>query len=194
MFQNLARVVAVGVVMAVSAPAGAVTFDVLFDDDGASDGVQPGDSVVGSGTISFDDPGGTGSFDFFALTGVSLFFEFDIGPSFTEADIETTTGTDVLLSGTPGNRDLVFSGSGDGPFLGSLDLINADGVGLSFGPTDFEGLYQLRLAEQGGEQEGPSLFGDYQASESPSQIPLPGGLALLLGGLAGLGLAARRAG
>lgn len=192
MFQNLARALAVSVIMSVSAPVGAVTLDVLFDDV-ASDGVQPDNSVVGSGTLSFDDPGGTGSFDFFGLTGLSLFFEFDSGPSFTEADIVTTTDTDVLLSGAPGNRELVFSGIGNGGMAGSLDLINADGAGLSFGPTEFEGLFQLGLVQQDGQQQ-EFLLGDYQASESPSPIPLPGGLALLLSGLAGLGLVTRRAG
>ncbi|MGF1503213.1 MAG: hypothetical protein ACFBSD_15505 [Paracoccaceae bacterium] len=173
---------AVAATSLLAAQAGAVTFDIVFDGDNIGDGVI--DTIVGTGTISFDDPGGTGTFDFFSLANVSFSADFPgfEGP-FTLADLDTTTGTEVILSGPVGSRDLVFSGSGDGFADGSIDFNNGAAEGLSFGATGAEGFYQTE-----------TFFGDYQATEAGSGtvIPLPPTLPFLLAGLAGLGLAARR--
>jgi len=65
--------------------------------------------------------------------GVSLSFDLG-GTVFGLADITTTAGALVFLSGIGVDRSLVFTGVGDGFDSGSLDFKNG-ATDLSFGPT-----------------------------------------------------------
>lgn len=157
---GVAALGAIAALIGTATSAQAITFG--FNFDAVSDGtITP--PIVGTGTFSFDDPG-NGTFDFFSLTNRSLSFSFS-GDTFDDGDIVTTAGTFVNITSTPGGRSLVFTGSGNGSFTGSLDFIdntNVTETALSFGPTGFEGLY-FTVDNQG----NFSLLGDYEAVVIP---------------------------
>ena len=171
---GMAALGAIAALIGTATSAQAITFDFTFDGTNNGSVTAP---IVGTGTFSFDDPGGTGTFDFFSLTNRSLFLDFGGGNTFDDTDITTTSGTLVEITGTPGSRSLVFTGDGNGAFGGSLDLIdntNTTETGLNFGPTGAEGLYGT-----------PSFFGDYEAVEATS-VPFGVNESLGLVGLATL--------
>lgn len=179
MYKTLAAAALAAVIYV--APAQAVVFDFEFD----SSPNTALDAIVGTGSLSFDDPG-IGTFDFFALTNVSFTADFG-AEQFSLSDIVTTVGTTVILSGTPGSRTLVFSGVGNAPGGGSVDFLNGGNDVLSFQPN----ASPLSLALYF--MNGPSneFFGNYLATEQ-AVIPLPATLPLALAGIAGLGFLARR--
>ncbi len=154
------------VVAGVALPANAITFDFRFDDTNDGTVTSP---IVGTGSFSFDDPG-NGTFDFFSLSNRDLFFEIG-NDTWDDTDIETTSGTEVEISGTSGNRTLVLTGNGNGPSNGSLDLVdntNSNNIALSFGPTGFEGKYSV---DNG--LSTPSIS-DYEATQQPVPFePVP---------------------
>ncbi|PWJ15067.1 VPLPA-CTERM sorting domain-containing protein [Jannaschia seohaensis] len=156
-----------------ASPAQAVTFNIDFGSSGGA-----------TGTVSFDDLGRTGTFDFFALTNRTFTATFG-AVTYTLADATTTAVTQVLITGLSGSRSLVFSGDGNGPQTGSIEFL-APGGGrlLTFGPTGFEGLYA--------ETNVTSVPLPYTATEAAAAVPLPASALLLLASLAGLGIAARR--
>ncbi len=157
---GVAALGAIAALIGTATSAQAITFDFNFDAVPDETITPP---IVGTGTFSFDDPG-NGPFDFFSLTNRSLSFSFS-GDTFDDGDIVTTAGTFVNITSTPGGRSLVFTGSGNGSFTGSLDFIdntNVTETALSFGPTGFEGLY-FTVDNQG----NFSLLGDYEAVVIP---------------------------
>ena len=171
---GMAALGAIAALIGTATSAQAITFDFTFDNtnEGARGPVTP--PIVGTGTFSFDDPGGTGTFDFFSLTNRSLSFSFGSGNTFDDSDITTTSGTLVEITGTPGSRSLVFTGGGNGSF-GSLDLqdnANTTETELSFGPTSLEGLYRTN--------NDLGNLGNYEAVEA-SSTPVPFGVNESLG-------------
>lgn len=181
-FQALKTITVIGTLtFNMPAAAALVTFDFEFDNIPNGSMALP---TVGTGSMTFDDPG-NGSFDFFSLTNIDLSFTFG-ADSWGNADIATTAGTLVNLSGASGSRDLVFSGVGNGPLFGSIDLINGSNPGgtvLTFGPTGFEGQYHTLPPND--------FYGDYVATERTETVPTPATLGLLLLGLFGLPIGRR---
>lgn len=182
--------------VACAASAGAVTFDLLYDDvDDQTIGTA---TIVGTGTFSYDGPATVGSFPLSSLSGFA-FNAIILGVPFTTADIlsnPATTGISVFSLGA-GQFGLVFTGAGGTFNSGSLDLENGPGDVLSHEPTSAinnpigccggngtTNLYYMNLS--GNDPHPPTVVGDYSATA----IPEPGTLALSAVGL--LGLAASR--
>lgn len=162
-----------------------VSFNIVYDDEGRNNMI---DTVVGSGTFSYDGALAFGQFGFGSLTGVS-FNATIYGQTFTFADLATNTnlsGISVIDLGN-GVAGLVFTGNG-GVSGGSFDLRNAVGNTLTHEPTDMisnpvgccggNGLINLFIVTN-------SLpLGDYQATTA--SVPEPTTMALLGIGIAGL--------
>lgn len=132
MYKALAAAVLAAVIYV--APAQAVTFAFEFDNEPNNNVI---DALVGTGSLSFDDPG-VGTFDFFTLTNVSFTADFGV-EQFSLSDILTTAGTTVILSGSVGSRTLLFGGVGNGPQGGSADFANGASAFLSFEPNPSPG-------------------------------------------------------
>lgn len=152
-------------------PAFAVSFDFVFD--GNSDpGIQ---TVIGTGSFTFANDPGTGTFAFNSLGAFSMTYSFDNGPTFTEGDIQSDLSQVlVVLSVNGGTRRLQFSDTGTGsggPFGGSLDLLTAGGGGLSFEPSYFGGGLDLYFETVPQSESG--AFGSYLATTSAGASSVP---------------------
>jgi hypothetical protein len=164
----------------------AITFDFIFDND-PTPGIQP--PLIGSGTFTFANDPGDGTFAFAGLGSFSMTFSLLSGSSvFTQADILSDLSLATVVLSTSGfGRVLRFSDTGagsGGPFAGSLDLINLNGDALTFEPSYFgEGLRLYQAANS-----TAILFGDYSAvhgvPESGSTVTL---LAFVAFGLTFIG-------
>lgn len=174
--------------VATSVQAQTVTFDIQYDDsfdDGA--GGDTLGNIIGSGTITFDDPG-NGDFAFNSITGLNLSINL-VGEPFDETDI---VFADILLSGIritdiTTHRRLQFIGTGGGTSGGSLDFRNGNNVVLTHEPTGFTGFFNLWGGDAGS--------GNYLAlAPSSNVVPEPGAVAMLAGlGVVGATFAYRRA-
>jgi hypothetical protein len=167
-------VVAVTVLSATPLKSQALTFDFSFDNtfDGT---VTP--PIVGTGTFSFDGDPGNGTFALTSLANYNFSFNFLNGSSFTNTDISTpVANVFVAIQDNGTDRFVNFGGAGGGPFIGSLDFINASG-GLSFQPNFGTAYFTTR----GG-------FGTYQGIVPADVTPVPEPASIL--GLLGLSLGA----
>jgi hypothetical protein len=175
---RLSALALAGALTLAALPAAAAPFTFNFEFDNTDTGsVEP--PIVGTGFLTFDDPG-DGTFDFFSLTNVDLGFTFG-ADTWGLANLDTSAGTLVEISTTLDARSLVFTGNGNGPYLGSIDFQNPANpiyTVLTFGPSSAVGRYALGNFV---------LFGDYAAS-AVAQTPLPATLLLFAVGLAGLRL------
>jgi hypothetical protein len=147
--------------------ASAVTFDFTFDNDPTA-GIQS--PIVGTGSFTFANDPGTGTFAFNSLGAFTVSFAFSSGATFTQADIlSDLSQVLVIISPDSGGRTLKFSDTGagsGGPFGGSLDFINGSGAGLSFEPSYFGGNLDLYFSDNNSEETG--TFGTYLATNGRS--------------------------
>lgn len=191
----LLRVVLIlSVVTLISAgPAHAVLFDLTYDD--FDDQLIGTNSIVGSGTFSYDGPAQLGGTALSALTNMT-FNATVAGQTFTTADIDTdldASGIFVFDLGG-GKFGLVFTGDG-GIVVGSLDLRNSGGFILSHEPSASindpigccGGNGMTNLYFSAGVDPEVS-FGDYTATA----VPEPTTLALLGAGLVAVRARRRR--
>jgi hypothetical protein len=115
--------------------ASAISFNFQFDND-PTPGIQS--PIVGTGTFTFANDPGIGTFAFNTLGAFSMAFNFTNGASFTQANITSDLSQVFVVLSTFGTgRRLQFSDDGDGSggtFAGSLDLVNG-AEGLSFEPS-----------------------------------------------------------
>jgi hypothetical protein len=117
--------------------ASAISFSFQFDND-PTPGIQS--PIVGTGTFTFANDPGIGTFAFNSLGAFSMAFSFTDGASFTQADITSNLSqVFVVLTSFGGGRRLQFSDDGDGSggtFTGSLDFVKGTDF-LSFEPSYF---------------------------------------------------------
>jgi hypothetical protein len=150
-------------------PASAVSFDFVFDGN-FDPGIQ---TVIGTGSFTFANDPGTGTFAFNSLGAFSMTYSFDNGPTFTQGDIQSDLSQVlVVLSVNGGTRRLQFSDTGTGsggPFGGSLDLLTAGGAGLSFEPSYFGGGLDLYFETVPHSESG--AFGSYLATTGSNGVP-----------------------
>lgn len=190
---NILKPAALAVLLCV--PAGAAlaasaSFDFTFRDGGT-------DTIVGTGSMSFDDPG-DGSGDLADLQNVTASFvfgetSFDLGDSSSQ----DFTADTYEISTNQGVRTLLIDAFFDRPVMtvlstGGIATTGRVTLEMSFGLA-FTFTEQNRVG-----QEIVAFDGDYLATAvadtGPSVIPLPATLPLLAAGLGGLVLLRRRVG
>jgi hypothetical protein len=141
--------------------ASAISFTFQFDSD-PTPGIQS--PLVGTGTFTFANDPGIGTFAFNSLGAFAMVFNFTNGDSFSQANITSDLSqVFVVLTNFGAGRRLQFSDDGDGSggtFVGSLDFVNGPN-GLSFEPS-YAG-QGLRLYF-----ESSLSFGDYLATNGVS--------------------------
>jgi hypothetical protein len=196
----LAAAVALLLGSAGQSTAGPVSFNFQFDNGGQNepDGtVTP--PIVGTGTFTIPNDPGNGTFTLASLTGFSMSYTFGTD-MYSQADIQSdNTLTEVVIGDFGGGqRRAYFTDPGgpngaNGPFGGSLDLVNAEQDGLSFEPANFGG-HNLYF-ESSASPNGNNFMGNYLGltpSPGPATVPEPAGVTLLVPGVSGLALRAWR--
>jgi hypothetical protein len=181
---KLRRILCLFVVFsAVSIAAHADNFNVIFYSEPSTSS-----PVVGTGTFSFDNNLGDGTYALSSLTNYNI--DFTVGSStFTDAGIANPI-SEILVVIYGGGSQFYFSNTnayGTGPYGGSIDFTNIDGSDLTTEPPGY-GAPPLDLYQATDSSEN-SYFGMYDTS---SVIPEPSGLLLLGTGLMGLVSVVRR--
>jgi hypothetical protein len=160
---HMKRIAIVALSLLFALRASAITFNFTFDNDPTT-GLQP--PIVGTGSFSFANDPGNGTFAFNSLGAFSMAFSFIDGEAFTGADIVSDLNQVlVILSMSGTNRRLQFSDTGSGgggPFGGSLDFTNSTGL-LSFEPSYFGGNLDLYFSN--------AFFGSYLATTGNAAVP-----------------------
>jgi len=162
--------------------ASATTFNFGFDNDPTT-GIQA--PIVGTGSFTFANDPGNGTFAFNSLGAFSIAFSFVDGETFTSADIASDLSQVlVILSPFGTERRLQFSDTGaggGGPFGGSLDFVSSSGT-LSFEPSYLGGNLDLYFTD--------AFFGSYLATTGKVTVPDSGStmmlMLLVVGALLGL--------
>lgn len=158
-----------------------VLFDATFDRT-----LTPG--FVGTGTLSFDESLGDGSYALNSLTNLAFNFTV-IGQSFTIADLFTDINPVNLVIYNSGTDFYFDGGLNDGPLGGTLGFIKGASVGADFEPNhggfapapfNLYGVFDLGTSS--------IVFGTYGVV--PSAAPEPS--AVFLFAIGGLVMAARR--
>lgn len=169
----------IAIVWACQPVALADSFNVVFDDSIEC----PQCGVVGTGTFSFAQNLGDGTYSLTSLTGYNIDFAI-AGTTFTNANISNPDLSAVLVVIHGGGTQFYFDNTGVfGPFGGSLDF----GTNFSNGPflttePDYFGPPPLDLY-QAKDNQGNFYFGVYQSST----VPEPSSLLLFCAGLLGIG-------
>jgi PEP-CTERM motif len=168
--------------------AGPEAFNFQFDNSGGGPDGTITPPIVGTGTLTLASDPGNGTFSLASLTGFGMSFTFG-GDTFTQADIKSDNSlTEVVIANDGNQRRVYFTDPGNGaqgPFGGSLDLVNAAGSDLSFEPS-YVGGHNLYF-EDGATA---NLFGNYLGLTAPTTtVPEPA--SLTLSGLVVAGLALR---
>jgi hypothetical protein len=143
--------------------ASATTFNFTFDNDSTT-GIQT--PIVGTGSFTFANDPGNGTFAFNSLGAFSIAFSFTDGEAFTGADIASDLSQVLIILSRSGmGRRLQFSDTGSGgggPFAGSLDFVSSTGE-LSFEPSYFGGNLDLYFTN--------AFFGSYLATTGNATVP-----------------------
>ena len=172
-------IVAVTLILGAACPAFAnTTFNFQFDND-PTPGIQT--PLVGSGSFTFANDPGNGTFAFNSLGAFSMSFSFVDGETITQADILSDLSlVQVILSPFGSGRRLQFTDTGmggGGPFAGSIDFINAQNAGLSFEPSYNGTGLRLYFTASGNDEGG--FFGDYLATTGGT-VPDTGSTAVMM--------------
>jgi hypothetical protein len=169
--------------LAVSAPsAKALSFSFDLDDTFDTTVTPP---FVGTGTFSFDEILGDGTYALSGLTNVDFAFNFVGGDVFDETHIDTPL-SEILIIISKAGQQVNFSNTspfGSGFGGGSIDFfnpLNANLQSLSFEPPGFNGGLNAYFAS--------GTTGDTFAGTYAEPVPTPA----LLPGLMGMGIAALR--
>ena len=157
-------------------PAMANNYNVVFTNG------EDGGAIVGTGTFSFTDNVGDGSYYLNSLGGFSI--DFNIGSTtYTNESIDTNL-SHVLVNIYGDGSEFYFDSDGEyyGPNGGSLDFAGVNGSFLTTEPNYFgeEGTPLDLYASLNG--EGDEFFGTYGVSNGTA-APEPASLVLLGSGL-----------